>query len=322
MSEALDLTALGREIVQAEAAALAALAERLGREFSDAVSLLQACRGRIITAGMGKSGHIARKMAATFSSTGAPAIFVHPAESAHGDLGVITGEDVVILLSKSGESAEIIAMLPFIKRIGAKIVSIGNSSQSVIARSADAAIVLGIASEACPMDLAPTTSTTAMLAIGDALAIVLMRVRSFTRDDFARNHPGGRLGRLLLHVEDLMETRDLPFVTEGVSLREALMAILNHRNRGIVMVTDEGGRLSGVICDGDLKRLMLKHEHLLDLPVRAVMTQNPQTIAPLALVGEALARMEGRFTSLVVIDEIGRPLGLLHIHDILEARLV
>jgi len=322
MPETVEYLRLGRDIVRVEGEALLSLAGRLDEQFSRAVAILRDCRGRIVVAGMGKSGHIARKIAATFSSTGSPALFVHPAECAHGDLGGVTGDDVVILLSKSGETAEVLAMLPFLKRIGARIIAITNVAGSGIARPADASILLGIGSEACPMDLAPTSSTTAMLALGDALAIVLMRVRSFTREDFARNHPGGRLGRLLLHVQDLMETQDLPYVAEDVTVREALMAILNHRNRGIVMVTDARGCLSGVVCDGDLKRLMLRHEHLLDMPVREVMTRRPQTIGPLALVGEALARMEGRFTSLVVTDGNGSPLGLLHIHDILEARLL
>jgi len=322
MSEILDSLRLGRDVVRAEGEALLALSTRLDGAFSSAVDILRECHGRIVTAGMGKSGHIARKMAATFSSTGSPGFFVHPAECSHGDLGGITGDDVVLLLSKSGDTAEVLAMLPYLKRIGARIIAITNTADSGIARAADVSILLGVGFEACPMDLAPTTSTTAMLAIGDALAIVLMQVRSFTREDFARNHPGGRLGRLLLHVQDLMETEDLPYVSEEVSVREALMAILNHRNRGIVMVTDAAGLLAGVVCDGDLKRLMLRHEHLLELPVHEVMTKNPQTIAPGALASEALARMEGRFTSLVVTDNGNRPLGLLHIHDILEARLV
>lgn len=322
MPEVVDYLRLGQNVIREEGEVLLALAGRLDDAFSRALEILRDCRGRIVVAGMGKSGHIARKIAATFSSTGSPALFVHPAECAHGDLGGVTGDDVVILLSKSGETAEVLAMLPFLKRMGAPVIAISNAAESGLARVADASIVLGIESEACPLDLAPTSSTTAMLALGDALAIVLMQVRSFTREDFARTHPGGRLGRLLLHVEDLMETQDLPYVAENVTVREALLAILNHRNRGIALVTDVEGRLSGVVCDGDLKRLLLKHEQLLEMPVFKVMTRQPQTIGPLALVGEALVRMEGRFTSLVVTDEKGRPLGLLHIHDILEARLL
>jgi arabinose-5-phosphate isomerase len=295
-------------------------ADALGASFIKAVRLLAGAR--VIVSGMGKSGHIARKIASTFSSTGTPAFFLHPAECAHGDFGVLCAQDAVVLLSKSGETAEVVNMLPHIKRLPARIISITNTAECTLARMADVPIVLGVQAEACPFNLAPTTSTTVMLALGDALAIALMRGRSFGREDFARNHPAGRAGRMLLQVQSLMQREDIPCVTENAALREALLAILNRKNRGIALILDAEGRLAGVVCDGDLKRLLLKHECILDLPLQAVMTPNPQTIAPDALVGEALARMEGRFTSLVVVDSENRPLGLLHIHDILEARLV
>jgi len=309
-----------RGVLETEAGALMEFARRLGPSFAHAVRLLAGAR--VIVSGMGKSGHAARKIASTFSSTGTPAFFLHPAECAHGDFGVLSAQDVVLLLSKSGETAEIINMLPYIKRLPARIISITNTEECTLARMADVALILGVESEACPLNLAPTTSTTVMLALGDALAIVLMRGRSFGREDFARNHPAGKAGRMLLQVQSLMQREDLSCVAENATLREALLAILNHKNRGIALVLDKGGRLAGVICDGDLKRLLLKHEQILDLVVSDIMTPDPQTIEPEALVGEALARMEGRFTSLVVVDNEKRPLGLLHIHDILEARVV
>ncbi|MDR2734732.1 MAG: KpsF/GutQ family sugar-phosphate isomerase [Spirochaetota bacterium] len=311
-----------RAVLEMEAAAIVSFAERLDAAFAEAVLLLAQCRGRIIVSGMGKSGHIARKTASTFSSTGSPALFLHPAECAHGDFGVIAPEDIVILLSKSGETAEVVHLLPHLKRLGARIIAITNGAENTLARFADAALVLGVETEACPLNLAPTCSTTVMLALGDALAVVLMRRRSFGRDDFARVHPAGSLGRMLLTVRDLMQTEDLPSVTEDATVREALHAILSHRNRGIVLVLDSDRKLAGVLCDGDLKRLLLRHTELLDLRVGDVMTKNPQTIEPGALIGEALARMEGLYTSLVVLDDDSRPAGLLHIHDILEARLV
>lgn len=322
MVEDAAVLSLGQTVLRGEAAALAGLADRLDGAFSAAVRILGACSGRVVVAGMGKSGHVARKIAATLSSTGTPAYFLHAAEGAHGDLGVLQSGDVAVLLSKSGETGEVVALLPFLKRLGIGVVSMTNVRACTLARAADAAIVLEIATEVCPLDLAPTTTTTAMLALGDALAIALMGARSFGRDDFARIHPAGQLGRLLLSVRDLMQVDDLPCVGLDVTVREALAAILNHKNRGIAIVVDAAGLLAGVVADGDLKRLLLRHEHLLELPVGDVMTKNPQTIAPEALVGEALARMEGRFTSLVVVAPTGEPLGLLHIHDILEARVL
>jgi arabinose-5-phosphate isomerase len=311
-----------REVLKMEAAAISQFAERLDSAFAEATQLLAKCKGRIIVSGMGKSGHIARKIASTFSSTGSPALFLHPAECAHGDFGVIAPEDTIILLSKSGETAEVVHLLPHLKRLGAYVIAITNTADNTLARFADAALILGVETEACPLNLAPTCSTTVMLALGDALAIVLMRQRSFGRDDFARVHPAGNLGRMLLSVGDLMQTEDLPTVSEDVTVREALCAILSHKNRGIVLVLNSNRKLAGVLCDGDLKRLLLRYDKLLGLRVGEVMTVNPQTIGPGALIGEALARMEGLYTSLVVLDNESRPIGLLHIHDILEARLV
>ena len=312
--------AAAREVLELEARALMEFAKRLDDSFVKAARLLAG--GRVIVSGMGKSGHIARKIASTFSSTGTPAFFLHPAECAHGDFGVLCARDTVLLLSKSGETAEVVNMLPHIKRLPAHIISITNTAECALARAADVSLTLNVESEACPLNLAPTTSTTVMLALGDALAIALMRGRSFGREDFARNHPAGKAGRMLLTVQTLMQREHLPLVPEDAVLRDALLAILSHKNRGIALVLDADGRVTGVVCDGDLKRLLLKHGQIMDLVVRDVMTRNPQTIGPDALVGEALARMEGRITSLVVVDDDRRPLGLLHIHDILEARLV
>jgi len=311
-----------RAVLEMEAAAIAQFAERLDHAFGQAVLLLANRKGRIVVSGMGKSGHIARKIASTFSSTGSPAMFVHPAECAHGDFGGIAPEDIAVLLSKSGETAEIVYLLPHLKRLGVRVIAITNSAENTLARFADAALVLGVEAEACPLNLAPTCSTTVMLALGDALAVVLMRQRSFGREDFARVHPAGSLGRMLLSVGDLMQTEDLPIVSEDSTVREALHAILSHKNRGIALALDSDRKLAGVLCDGDLKRLLLRHEGLLDLRVGDVMTKHPQTIGPGALIGEALARMEGLYTSLVVLDNESRPIGLLHIHDILESRLV
>jgi len=322
MNDSEQIINWGRVVLKNEASALEHLHDILDQSFVDAVEMIFHCEGKLVISGMGKSGHIGKKIAATLSSTGTPTVFFNPAEGGHGDLGVVVEKDIVILISKSGETGEISLLLPFIKRIGARIVSITNSHESSLAKAADVSLRIDIGDEACPIKLAPTTSTTATLALGDALAVALMKKRNFQPENFALFHPSGSLGRQLLKVEDVMETTDLALVKRKTIIREVLHTILDRRNRGVAIVVEDDGTLAGIIVDGDLKRLLLQHEHLLDVAVEDVMTTGPKTISRTAFVGEALKMMEGRITSLLIVNEKNRPEGLIHIHDILEARAI
>jgi arabinose-5-phosphate isomerase len=319
------LAASGRRVLEIETRALVALAQRLDGEFSAACRLLLGCSGRVVCTGMGKSGHVARKIAATLASTGTPAFYVHPGEAAHGDLGMVTDADVVLALSYSGESDEILLLLPVLKRQGNRLVAMTGRPQSSLAREADVHLDVGVPAEACPLDLAPTASTTAALAMGDALAVALLEARGFTADDFARSHPAGALGRrLLLHITDVMHAGDeVPRVPADASLSEALVE-MSRKRLGMTTVVDGDGRLLGLYTDGDLRRTL--DDAAVDLRatrIGEVMTRNPRTIGAGALAVEAAQLMEThKINALVVLDEGGRVVGALNIHDLLRARVV
>ena len=312
---------VARRVLTQESAALGSLAEALDGHFVEAVELLAAVTGRIVVTGMGKSGHIARKMASTLASTGTPAQFVHPGEASHGDLGMITSEDAVIALSNSGGTSELSDMVAYTRRFAVPLVAMTRRADSALAEAANVALVLPEAPEACPMGLAPTTSTTMMMALGDAIAIVLLERKGFTAQDFHVLHPGGTLGRTLLRVADIMHgPAELPLCRPETIMSEAIL-IMTERRFGCVGVTAADGSLLGIITDGDLRRHMTAE--LLDRPAREVMTAKPRTVRPQALAAEALGIMNGvrnerPVTSLFVV-EAGKPTGIIHIHDCLRA---
>ncbi len=318
-SSSTDFLATGQRVIRREAGALEALAGALGESFSAAVSLLMAAKGRVIVSGMGKSGHIARKIAATFASTGTPAHFVHPAEASHGDLGMVAEGDVLIVLSNSGETSELADLIAHSKRFGIQLIGVAAREGSTLLRQADVAILLPEVPEACETGIVPTTSTTMTLALGDALAIALMEHRAFTPEHFRMFHPGGKLGARLLKVRDLMHDEP-PLVTQDMAMGEVLLEI-TRRGFGVVGVTDAEGRLKGIITDGDLRRHL---DGLLSHRAGEVMTASPSTIAPEALAGEALALMNDRkITCLLVTGDGGqRAIGILHVHDCLRAGVV
>jgi arabinose-5-phosphate isomerase len=309
----------GAQVIALAAAGLEALARSLDARFVAAVEILLATRGRVIVTGMGKSGHIANKIAATLASTGTPAFFVHPSEASHGDLGMLTREDSVLAFSKRGENAELSDLILYTRRNGLKLIAVTAQADSALARAADVALLIPAVDEAGPMGLAPTTSTTTMLALGDALAMAALSRRSFTAADFRDLHPGGALGALLLRVDALMHTGgEVPLVASGMRMAEVLIE-MSAKRFGCVGVVDAGGTLLGVITDGDLRRHMAAD--LLDRPADQVMTRGAQTIAPEMLAVEALALMNARaITTLFVIDG-AKPVGILHIHDLLRAGL-
>ena len=316
-SSTTDFLATGRRVIAREAAALTLLADALGPGFGAAVELILAARGRVIVSGMGKSGHIARKIAATFASTGTPAQFVHPAEASHGDLGMVMRGDVALLLSNSGETPELADLIAHTRRFDIALIGVAGREGSTLLRQADVAILLPPAAEACDQGIVPTTSTTMTLALGDALAIALMEHRHFTPDQFRVFHPGGKLGARLLTVRDLMHS-ELPLVPGPTPMREALLS-MSRQGFGVVGVTDDTGALAGVVTDGDLRRHM---DGLLTLTAAQVMTPSPRTIGPDALAQKAVAVMnERKITSLFVVDPAGSraAVGLIHIHDCLRA---
>jgi arabinose-5-phosphate isomerase len=314
-----DFLATGQRVIRREAEALAALAGALGENFAAAVSLLMEAKGRVIVSGMGKSGHIARKIAATFASTGTPAHFVHPAEASHGDLGMVAEGDVLLVLSNSGETAELADILAHAKRFAIPVIAVAGRKGSTLMRQADVGLLLPEVPEACETGIVPTTSTSMTLALGDALAIALMEHRAFTPEHFRMFHPGGKLGARLLKVRDLMHD-DPPLVPEGLGMGEVLLEI-SRRGFGVVGVTDADGRLTGIITDGDLRRHL---EGLLSHKAGEVMTRNPRTIGPEALAGEALAAMNDRkITCLLVTGDDGhKAIGILHVHDCLRAGVI
>lgn len=307
--------------INIEAAAVSALAERIGEDFEQACQLLLACHGRVIVSGMGKSGHIARKIAATLASTGTPAHFVHPGEASHGDMGMITRDDAVIALSNSGEVGEIITLLPLLKRLGTSLIAMTGNPDSTLARAANTHLDTGVETEACPLDLAPTSSTTTALVMGDALAIALLEARGFTAEDFAFSHPGGTLGKkLLLKVEDVMETGDaVPQVASSAPLSGALLEI-SSKGLGMTTVTDKQGRTVGIFTDGDLRRTLDKRVDINTTRMAELMTTGAKTATPQMLAAEALHIMEEHeITSLVVVDDSGDTCGVIHLMHLLHA---
>ena len=315
---------LAREVLEIEAAAITGLIARLDHSFQQAVELILNCRGRVTVSGIGKSGHIARKIASTMSSTGTPAYFVHPAEASHGDLGMITHDDVFIALSNSGESAELLAIVPLIKRQGAKLIALTGQPDSTLAREADAHLYAGAEKEACPLNLAPTASTTAALALGDALALALMQAKGFSRDEFARSHPGGALGRkLLTHVRDVMRSgNDAPRVPDTAMLSDAILEMSRGR-MGITAVLDHDERVIGIFTDGDLRRTLQKGIDLHATPIASVMTRGPRTISPDKLAAEAVQIMEQhKVNQLLVVDNERRLIGALNMHDLFRAKVI
>ncbi|MDO9065053.1 MAG: KpsF/GutQ family sugar-phosphate isomerase [Sulfuricella sp.] len=315
---------LARQVLSIEAKAVEALIGRLDDKFTSALQLILHCRGRVVVSGMGKSGHIARKIASTMASTGTPAFFVHPGEASHGDLGMITADDVLIALSNSGESPELLTIVPIIKRKGAKLISMTGNPASALAREADVHLDASVAQEACPLGLAPTASTTAALALGDALAIALLDVRGFGAEDFARSHPGGALGRrLLVHVGDLMHSGEaLPKVPGTALLTDALLE-MSRKGLGMTAVVGDADRLLGLFTDGDLRRTLDKTLDIRAARVAEVMTRNPRTIGPGKLAAEAVQMMDQhKINGLLVVDADGRLVGALNMHDLLRAGVV
>lgn len=312
---------LGREVLDIEAAAVLALRDRIGQAFVDACRLCLACRGRVVVTGMGKSGHVAGKIAATLASTGTPSFFVHPGEASHGDLGMITATDVVLAISNSGETPEILTILPLIKRLGVPLIAMTGRPGSTLATAADAHLDVGVDKEACPLNLAPTASTTATLAMGDAMAVALLNCRGFTREDFAFSHPGGQLGRrLLLHVRDIMRTGDrVPKVSPGLAVSEGLFEI-SRKGLGMTAVVDAQDRVLGIYTDGDLRRTLDARRDLTVTPIHEVMTRNVKTVHGAMLAAEAVRLMETHaITALLVVDNDGRLIGAFNVHDLLQA---
>ena len=315
---------LARQVLAIEAEAIQALAARLGQSFLDAVALLLNCKGRVVVSGIGKSGHIARKIASTMASTGTPAYFVHPAEASHGDIGMIAKDDVLIALSYSGESQELITIVPLLKRQGALLIAITGNPGSSLAREADVHLDAHVEKEACPLNLAPTASTTAALALGDALAVALLAAKGFGAEDFARSHPGGALGRrLLTHVRDVMRSGDdIPSVPDSAGLSDALLEISKKR-LGMTAVLDAGGNVSGIFTDGDLRRALARVDDIKSARIADIMTRNPRTIRPEKLAVEAVQIMEEcKINQLLVVSGEGKLVGALNMHDLFQAKVI
>jgi arabinose-5-phosphate isomerase len=313
----------GKQVIRIEAQSVAALIDKINESFARAVQIIFEARGRIVITGMGKSGIIARKIVATMNSTGTPSIFLHPSDAVHGDLGMVRGEDVVICISKSGDTQEIRQLIPMFKRIGVPIIAMLGAPNSPIAKEVDVVLDISVAEEACPLDLAPTSSTTATLVMGDALAITLLEKRDFSKEDFAMYHPGGNLGkRLLLKVEELMTSgAHVPKVSLTTSLRDSILEMTTKR-LGATCVVDEGGKLRGVITDGDLRRLLQKTTDVSSVTADQVMTRNPKTILLGALAATALQEMEAfSITQLIIVDKDHHPVGMVHLHDLVKAGL-
>jgi arabinose-5-phosphate isomerase len=315
---------LARQVLNIEAAAVQALVSRIDDQFLNALNLILACHGRVIVSGMGKSGHIARKIAATLSSTGTPAYFVHPGEASHGDLGMVTSQDVFIGISYSGESQELLTIVPTIKRQGAKLITLTGKPESSLAREADVHLNGAVAQEACPMGLAPTASTTAALALGDALAVALLDAKGFGEADFARSHPGGSLGRrLLTHVRDVMHTdASIPSVPDTATLADAVLEI-SRKGLGMTAIVDDAHHLQGIYTDGDLRRTLEKKLDFSTTRITSVMSRTPRSIGPDELAVEAVQLMEQyNISQLLVVDAHKKVVGALNMHDLLKAKVI
>ena len=316
-----QLTARGRRVLATEAAAVAALVDRLGGDFARACELLLACEGRVVVTGMGKSGHVGNKIAATLASTGTPSFFLHPAEASHGDIGMITARDAVIALSNSGETEELLTILPLIKRLAVPLIALTGNEASTLARYATVTLDVSVPEEACPLNLAPTASTTAALAMGDALAVAVLEARGFTEEDFARSHPGGSLGRrLLLHVEEVMRRgAELPAVGPDTPLSAGLLE-MSRKGLGMTTIVDDRRRVLGIFTDGDLRRALDRQLDVHATPMREVMTAGGKVARPRMLAAEAVHMMEEhRITALPVVDDDGVLVGALNVHDLLRA---
>ena len=316
-----ELIELGREVLRIEAHAVLSLVDRLGPSFVEAVRLILACRGRVVVSGMGKSGHVGRKIAATMASTGTPTFFVHPAEASHGDLGMITPDDVVIALSNSGESAELVAIVPLLKRHGTRMIAITGVNTSTLAKLADVHLNAAVEKEACPLGLAPTSSTTAALALGDALAVALLQARGFSAQDFARSHPGGKLGRrLLVRISDVMHTGlDLPVVGINSSLADALLE-MSAKGLGMTAIVDDQQHILGIFTDGDLRRVLAAGVDLRTAKIADLMKRNPRIIDADRLAAEAVKQMESlRINGMLVADKDNRLVGIFNMHDLFRA---
>lgn len=312
---------LAKQVFDIEANSILKLKDNIGQNFDDAIELLYNCKGRVIITGMGKSGLIGKKIAATLSSTGTPSYFLHPAESTHGDSGIITREDVIIAISNSGETQELMNLLPLIKRFGVKMIGMTGKLNSTLANASDIVLDISVEKEACPLNKAPTASTTATLAMGDALAVCLLEKRGFTKEDFLIFHPGGALGKgFLYRVKDLMLTGEkLPITTEDMNFTDVIEVISSHK-LGMSMIVNSNGELSGVLTDGDIRRTLIKYHNIENLKVRDVMTVNPKNISAEDYGASALNLMEKySITALAVVDSENKPIGVIHIHDLLKA---
>lgn len=315
---------LGKAVIETEQAALSNLIDRINDKFVNACKLILQCTGRVVVIGMGKSGHIGNKIAATLASTGTPAFFVHPGEASHGDLGMITAQDVVIVLSNSGETDEVVALLPVIKRLDTPMIALTGKPDSSLAKAATVNIDISVSKEACPLGLAPTASTTATLAMGDAIAIALLEARGFDENDFALSHPGGTLGRrLLLHVSDIMHTgNEIPKVNSNALLSDALVE-MSQKGLGVTTIVDDDNNVLGIFTDGDLRRALDSNSDIKTCRVEEVMTRNGKNIKAGSLAASALALMETHsINALVVVDEQEKLIGILNMHDLLRARVV
>jgi len=313
----------GKQVIRIEAQSIAALIDKVNGSFAQAVQIIFEAKGRIVITGMGKSGIIARKIVATMNSTGTPAIFLHPSDAVHGDLGMVRGEDVVICISKSGDTQEIRQLIPMFKRIGVPVISMLGTLNSPIGKESDVVLDISVAEEACPLDLAPTSSTTATLVMGDALAITLLEKRNFSKEDFAMFHPGGNLGkRLLLKIEELMTSgTQVPIVSLSTSLKDSILEMTTKR-LGATCVVDEKGKLCGIITDGDLRRLLQGTTDVSAVTADQVMTRKPKTILLGALAASALREMENfNITQLIIVDQEHHPVGMVHLHDLVKAGL-
>lgn len=312
---------LGLAVIETEAQAVFELTQRIDHRFDSACELLLACKGRVVVTGMGKSGHIGKKIAATLSSTGSPAFFMHPGEASHGDLGMITRQDTVLAISNSGSTHELVILLPLLKRLDVPLITLTGNPESILAKAANVNLDVSIRQEACPLGLAPTTSTTVTLVMGDALAISLLQARGFSAEDFALSHPGGTLGkRLLLKIEDVAHVGDdVPQVTEHATIREALLEV-TAKKLGMTCVVNAQGHLVGIYTDGDVRRTLTQDYDINTTPINKVMTQGCQTINPGLLAAEALAIMQKySITALVIVDSNHSPSGVVHLHDLLRA---
>lgn len=320
----LDMNKLASEVFDIEAKAILKLKDSLGIDFDKAIDILYNTKGKVIITGMGKSGLIGKKIAATLTSTGTPSYFLHPAESTHGDSGIITRDDVVIAISNSGETQELLNLLPLIKRFGVQIISMTGNMESTLAKAGNVVLNIAVEKEACPLGKAPTASTTATLAMGDALAVCLLKKRGFTEEDFLIYHPGGALGKgIKFHVEDLMLKENLPIADENILFTDLIKLISEHK-LGMAIITDDAGRLSGILTDGDIRRVVVKYSSdITHLKAKEVMTINPKTVAQQDFAASALHLMEKySITALAVVDDDNKPIGVVHIHDLLKAGVV